>query len=141
MKFCHSPDTGNIAACEFSVNIFEIILQFLFGLALGHVIWKFLKVSQPHLIFLPVNVFQDFHNFIMHFNRSYFNKCKGKKAAAIQPSLWGCFMGGVESGVFSTSRHASPISRNRRAGFFSRQLRNRGRGQPEFHAAGLGAGP
>jgi hypothetical protein len=34
MKFCYPPDTRNIAACEFGVEILEILLQFFFGLTL-----------------------------------------------------------------------------------------------------------
>ena len=56
---------GNLAPGEVIVDILQVLLKFLQGFALGHIVRELLYVPQPHVFILPVYVSHCFHGPIL----------------------------------------------------------------------------
>ena len=55
-QFGDVTDSGNLSAEEVCVDVPKVFLEIFQSLSLGHVVGKFLQVSQPHIAVLPVDI-------------------------------------------------------------------------------------
>ena len=55
-QLCRSPHPGYRAACQIVKQIFEVLLKIFHAVALRVIIGKFLKVPEPVIAILPINV-------------------------------------------------------------------------------------
>jgi hypothetical protein len=56
------PNGWNLAACQVGVQIAKVLLEVIQRCPLGHVIGKFLQVSEPEFAILPIDKPLSFHD-------------------------------------------------------------------------------
>jgi hypothetical protein len=61
LQLGHLSNRWNMPARQLRVQIAQMLLKILQRFALGYVIWILLKVAQPELVILPVNIPKTFH--------------------------------------------------------------------------------
>ena len=56
LKLRRFTNTWNMPVGKISINILQILLKFLDGLTLGHVVMVIFEIAQPHILIVPINV-------------------------------------------------------------------------------------
>jgi hypothetical protein len=64
-QFSNTPDARNLATGYVAVQISKVVLKLCQRLALSQVVGEFLKVAEPHLAILPVDVTSRVHSTIL----------------------------------------------------------------------------
>ena len=73
LKLRHFSHAGNVPAGEIRVDIPQVLLKLFYGPALSYVVGIVLKIPQPHILILPVNISNHFHGRIVRLYASDYN--------------------------------------------------------------------